>query len=78
MARSDSEFGVSPETLELLDRALSALPVEDLRDFVALMETVGSLPSPVPSPYGMRRALAKRQRPRRPEWQPRKSPDRFG
>lgn len=75
-----SELGVSPETLELLGGALSRVPIDELRQFVALMEAVESAPCPPASvkTASPRRALATRQRPRRHECQPRKLLRRFG
>jgi hypothetical protein len=81
MSSRDREIGISPETLEFLRIALSTLPINDVRQFVVLMEALGSAPcSEAQSVVNtrMRRALATRQRPRRYGWQPRKSVHRFG
>jgi hypothetical protein len=81
MSSRDREIGISPETLEFLGIALSTLPINDVRQFVALMEALERAPCPEAWSIvntRMRRALAIRQRPRRHGWQPKKSVHRFG
>jgi hypothetical protein len=54
MPWKDRDEGVSAVAIQLLGRALSSVPIDDLRRFVALMEAVESVPSPNARP---RRAL---------------------
>jgi hypothetical protein len=50
MPWTDRGEGVSPVAIQLLGRALSSVPIDDLRQFVALMEAVESVPSPTARP----------------------------
>ncbi len=62
----DRGDGVSEETIQLLGRVLNSVPIDDLRQFVALMEAVDSAFSPAARPrraidqIGRRRAHALR------------------
>ena len=73
MSNTAGQSRISQDLLDLLEIALSSLPIDHLRDFVALMETTGSEPHPAQSRLLTRRALAVRLRPRRYGWRPRKS-----
>lgn len=50
MPRTDGGEEISPVTIQLLGRALSSVPIDDLRQFIALMEAVEPVLSPAARP----------------------------
>lgn len=50
MPWTDRGEEISPAAIQLLGRALSSIPIDDLRQFVALMEAIESVPPPTARP----------------------------